>query len=156
MFLTRTCDWCFQRVRWSCVIQSGTTETNTSVTHSRATRERGECVSSCICVGPVYQVSVLSSAERREDSNPWSKTRSHTHTHTCEMVCLRHMYTHPHKWQLWHNGDNSGLSIMTLRPQMLWHARTHAHTELCHTSSPSQRPVDYLPIWLQPFSPLRN
>lgn len=91
MFLTHThtCDCCFQWVKWLCVIQSGTAETNT-IKPSRAARERRDCVSSCVCVGPIYQLLVLSSAERREDCNPCN---THTHTHTCEMVCLCHTCT---------------------------------------------------------------
>lgn len=65
---------------------------------------------------------------------------SHTHT-PAKWSAWRHKYAHSHQKQLWHNRDNSALSIMTSERKCC-DTHTHSHTNtrrLSHTSSPSPR-----------------
>lgn len=56
---------------YECVLLSVAGDRHTPASNTAGPRGDGSgCVSSGTCVGPVYQVLALSSAERREDSNP--------------------------------------------------------------------------------------
>lgn len=78
------------------------------------------------------------------------RTHENTHTHLWKGLPEAHTHTH------WHNRNNTSLSVLTPEHKC---CDTNMHTHLCklsHTSSPSLGPLDYLPIWLQPLSPLHN
>lgn len=121
------------------------------LTHSWATGDRALSwfVSSCFSVriGPIYQVLGLLLAEGIEDIYPWRNTHTLPNTHLWNSLPKAHAHDLTNN-----NCDITGtIPICQSWPQPIKAMCRHSHTSL---SSP--RPVDYLPIWLQPFSPLRN